>query len=76
MISWLNPAEKEFPWIAWTRIVRKSWATYRTEMFYFYELGNLEMPDIILGLKVEDEKRDFLKLRELLIFEQNKILHI
>ena len=45
-------------------------------MFYFYELGNLEMPDIILGLKVEDEERNFLKLRELLIFEQNKILHI
>lgn len=34
------------------------------------------MPDIILGLKVEDEERDCLKLRELLIFEQNKILHI
>lgn len=34
------------------------------------------MPDIILGLKVEDEERNFLKLRELLIFEQNKILHI
>lgn len=45
-------------------------------MFYFYELGNMKIPDIILGLKVEEEKCDFLKLRELFILGQDKILHI
>lgn len=45
-------------------------------MFYFYELGNMKIPDIILGLKVEDEECDFSKLRELFIFGQNKMLHI
>lgn len=45
-------------------------------MFYFYELGNMKIPDIILDLKVEDEECDFLKLRGLFIFGQNKMLHI